>query len=1135
MNFLDFILKRPVTMSMVALTALVLALFFGLRLPIELAPDIDLPRISISTFWSGASPEMMVSEVTSKIEAAAGEVKGIKKINSVTREGRSSITIQFERGINPDFAKLELSERLEVLWQQFPPGVSRPVFQKTVPKEFQDLQGFLTYQFYPKITAGTTLRLSPAEIKKRLDKILLPKLAAEQGIGDLTLTGATDEIIKVEVNPVSLAQYGLTLSDVQTALTEAGVSRSLGDVFSGSPQLSQIPQTTMTVAVRETFTALESVGKIVVAFRGKSFSAKDTSSVSAPIYLNDVAIISKTMPDVQEYFRVNGNEAISLDITREPTSNAISLAGKIDKIISETLSESLPTLDFTKEKDSSAEIKRELENLGKDALISVAAVIVVLLLFLRSLKISLVVLINIAFSLAIALLLLSALGYSLNILTVSGLVLVFGILTDNAIVVIDTIFKKSGLGLSKLDYIRAASQEIFLPVLASTLTTIGALIPILFLPEELRLYFQGFVISVSLSVFASLIIAFTLIPSLLYRFNFSGERQSGRLSVKWVGSIGQLLEKTYRKALGYILDHPKRFVLLVIWLLGIPIWALPEKFGAENSPNAANPAPVAADTNKTVPFWETAYNNTFGSSLFLSAKPYLNYALGGTGYLFYRYVSRSEYFGSPKETTIEISISMPQGTDPQKLSEVARLFEQPLTKYLLAATDSTTENKNIKKFLTQLSGNNGGVSIYFTENSDPRLPYLVYSDMTMIAARVGGASIAVYGYGPGFFSGGNEISSYRVKALGYNFDKLKFYCSELKTELEKNPRIDNCKIDKSRGFYSSGTELALKLNKENVARNALTPQQVFETVSKHSKGSQGQTQLTINSNEERVEVKFLGENEASVESAKNLVIPNESGGFTRLNDLAVIAKQSTMSEILRENQQYQRWVTFDYKGRYDFGQRFLENTVSRFPLAPGYTISTKSEFFFSFEDKTLGSLLWVALFSVLIIFMISAALYESFVKPLIILSAIPMSLIGVFFSFYFFDANFGRGGYASLILLAGIVVNNSIVLVDLVLLKTKQLKPASAVQLKQIILDACFSRTRPIIMTTLLTIASLIPLWVRSEQTSLWYGLTIGTIGGLLSSAILVLFILPAIYMLIERRRLNDDDSANKNQSIEPE
>lgn len=208
----------------------------------------------------------------------------------------------------------------------------------------------------------------------------------------------------------------------------------------------------------------------------------------------------------------------------------------------------------------------------------------------------------------------------------------------------------------------------------------------------------------------------------------------------------------------------------------------------------------------------------------------------------------------------------------------------------------------------------------------------------------------------------------------------------------------------------------------------------------------------------------------------------------------------------------------DYKGRYDFGQRYIETVLSRLSLPPGYEIDTKQQGFFIFSEKNSDDFIYAALFSVLIVFIVCAALYESFSKPFLIILAVPMAMAGIFLSFYFFDANFGRGGYASILLLGVIVVNNSIVLVDRIIQHVRNRHQSS---LKPAIIEAALERVRPILMTSLLTIASLLPLLLRSEKSSIWYGLTVGTVGGMISSTLLVLLILPAIYLLFERRYTN--------------
>jgi multidrug efflux pump subunit AcrB len=219
---------------------------------------------------------------------------------------------------------------------------------------------------------------------------------------------------------------------------------------------------------------------------------------------------------------------------------------------------------------------------------------------------------------------------------------------------------------------------------------------------------------------------------------------------------------------------------------------------------------------------------------------------------------------------------------------------------------------------------------------------------------------------------------------------------------------------------------------------------------------------------------------------------------------------SFSSKISRENQQYLRLIAFEYKGPYRFGERFVDETIKAMTLPSGYLLDRSFSFFWLDETQQV-SLLLMAAFGLLIVFMITASLYESFVKPFVIILSVPFSLIGLFLAYYMTDTPFGRGGYAAVILLIGIVTTNSIVLVDYV---AKQMKETGR---REILIHAATFRLRPILMTTLTTIGGLLPMMVLGDQTGVWYSLSLGTIGGLLSSTVLTLLVLPTVYSFFSK------------------
>jgi multidrug efflux pump subunit AcrB len=249
----------------------------------------------------------------------------------------------------------------------------------------------------------------------------------------------------------------------------------------------------------------------------------------------------------------------------------------------------------------------------------------------------------------------------------------------------------------------------------------------------------------------------------------------------------------------------------------------------------------------------------------------------------------------------------------------------------------------------------------------------------------------------------------------------------------------------------------------------------------------------------------MGYQDFSVDDLEKAMVVNSRGEQVRLSELIEVQERRVPSRITRENQQYLRLISFEYKGPYRFGDRFVDETIKAMPLPSGYQFDRSFGYFWLTETEQV-SLLSIALVAFVIVFMVTAALYESFIKPFIIILSVPFSLVGLFLAFYLTDTPFGRGGYASVILLIGIVTTNSIVLVDYV---AKQMKEDNSIET---LIRAASVRLRPIFMTTLTTIGGLLPLLILGERTSIWYSLSLGTIGGLVSSTLLTLVVVPIVY-----------------------
>lgn len=390
------------------------------------------------------------------------------------------------------------------------------------------------------------------------------------------------------------------------------------------------------------------------------------------------------------------------------------------------------------------------------------------------------------------------------------------------------------------------------------------------------------------------------------------------------------------------------------------------------------------------------------------------------------------------------------------------------------------------------------VRVDFDERSaSTPAPYLMKNRLTVLAAQTGGASIAVYGFGPGFSSGGESAPTFYVKVLGYNYTKVKQIAQQFKERIERNPRIAVVDIDRSFGRWPRSTEVVMQFDRDQLAALHLTVADLIPWVGSLTRTALDYRSLTLTGTRVPYQVEMRGFDAIAIEDIRTTHVVNARGGAVQLGRVAAIEERRVMSEIRRENQQYVRWISFEYRGPYRYGDEFIKETIRAMPLPHGYTIERESGWFFMTEKET-RSLLWTSVLALGIVVMVTASLYESFTKPLIVIVTVPLSFMGLFAAFALADASFGRGGYGARVLLIGIVVSHAIVLVDHITTNITS-HECSMDQLAKLASE----RVRAIAMTSFTTVAALLPLLLFSAASSIWYGLALGTIGGLVSSTAL--------------------------------
>jgi hydrophobic/amphiphilic exporter-1 (mainly G- bacteria), HAE1 family len=1020
-------------------------LFALTRLPLGLTPALELPSLSVNVSWEGASAESIEQLVTVPVEEIAGSLKGVRKIRSTSQAGRSRVSIDFDQRTDMNYARLALNEQLAMLARQLPQEVSRPHIERSVPEDIEQLQGFLEYSLTGPFSTTVLGRLANQEI--------VPHVIAIPGVTNVTIGGSREAEIRVELLPDRLAATGLAVGDIVSAI-EKFTGAGPGGRPSGSAGCLNV----------------------VVAGGGASFREFDEIPVwrvgsSRPFHLRDVGTAVLALSPPQALMRVNGEECVTVVITRDPASNLLTTAHKVKECLSGLRSRLPSSVKLVCGLDRSSQMEAELTLLSRDACFSLIALWAILAAFLGNSRAPFLLLTSVFLSIAGTFLLLWILRVPLHLLTLAGLALGFGRLLDDSIVVLENLRRWNSHDTTLVS-VMGGTKEVGMPVVASTVAMVGALAPVLFLPRDVQVFIQESAVAVAASMAVSLLVSLTVTPTGVLRWRMEGRWRA-------VADSGGLIGPGYKRLVGAALRHRRLVLLAALWIFGLPIWLLPVQIE-----NASLPARL--------------YNLVIGGRWYSSVRPVINTVLGGVSYQFFNNVPHAEFLNPGTETTLLVNVEFPVGTDIAVADAVARHIESDLL------------SQGAPRVTTRVLGTAALLRIDFPDSTvGTVLPGTLRNRCFHLAAQTSGARVTVVGFGAGFLGGAEQQPSFMIRVMGCNYTRVKEIAASLRDRLSANPRVVAVDIDRTYGNWSRAEEVVLKLDQEAALRYGLTRQDIagaiFARTTRHPVG------MPFNVQGVRYQciVSVKGCERLSVPELKSATITQRYSAQVPLGSLLESEQRTAPSEIRREDQQYVRCVTFEFRGPYRLAQAFLDATVNSFPLHEGYRFDRSDVSAASERDRS--ALIMAVLCSLLIVFMVTAALFESLIDPLIIMLSVPFACIGVFAAFLIAEMPFGRGGYLSVIFLTGIAVANAIVIVDFIgkKVKTEGRNPKA-------IIDAAGCRLRPVLMTTLTTAASMVPM-LLGDRSSIWYSVALGTLWGTLSSATLTLLVIPVSYAIAHK------------------
>lgn len=1029
----------------IAFTLGILGFLIIPRLSVRLNPSDSLPSISVNYSWNNASPYALEREVTSILEGGFSTVKGLTKLSSKSSKGRGNITLEFDKYTNIDHVRFEIATIIRQLYKKLPERTSYPTLQVNKPNDDEQQRAFLTYSINGKD--------SPFVIQEIVKNQIEPIIGSMDGIDKTKVYGAQPKEFVITYNFDLLKQLKISKEDIIKTLQKQFSQESLGDIFY---QQEYITLSTNSSDKIDWHLPIKKVENRL-------------------IFLNDIASIKEVEQETQSYFRINGKNSITLSIYASKNANTIVLAEKIGEKIAKIKTRLPSDFSVIESYNATEYLSKELNKIYERSAYTIFILLIFILVVSASFKYLLITIVSLLCNLGVAFLLYFFCEVEIQLYSLAGITISLGLIIDNSIVMIDHI-KKQG------------NTKIFIPILASTLTTIGALSIIYFLDDKYKLNLIDFALVIIINLSVSLFVALFLIPALLKKIPLKN-----RSSKKIFIHIQNKFYKVYNKLLLILLRFKKATIFGIILLFGIPFFMLPQKLENNNT------------------FLEKTYNTTLGNEWYReNVRPYIDKYLGGSFRLFNYYVFENAYYNRNEETKLYVGASMEKGATVHQMNEAFLVIENYLQQF-----------PEIKQYTsTVYSGDYARIEITFKEAHEKgAFPFMIKARLVRKALDLGGIDWNISGVGNGFSngSGSNEPINFTVEAKGYNYDILNSWADTLKVALETHPRIQKVLI-KENSYWSRkpSYEYRFSLDKEQLALRNSNPSKIFNELQALTLSKTSDVSLNINGKYTPVRLESSESKRFDLWNINNTPLDSLNKPII-LKNISSVQKEREEENIHKENQEYIRLIQFQYTGSSKFGSKFLKKKLkelrSKLPLGYRFENSQKQWFLNGDENNNYFHLLLLVL---VIIYFICVILFESLKQPFIILSVIPISFIGVFLTFYLFNFNFDQGGLASFVLLSGITVNASIFIINGFNKLKKEFPNENYVALY---LEAFKQKIFPIILTIISTILGFIPFVKDGQNEVFWFALGAGTIGGLFFSLLGILIYLP-LFTLKSRRIL---------------
>jgi len=1048
MSLPSFSVRRPVTVLMFYIGVLLLGTISWTKLPQELFPPITYPQLSVISRYENAAPEEVESLITKIVEEAVGTAQNSRRVSSISREGISIVTVEFNWGTNMDVASLNVREKIDLIKERLPRDAKEPVVVKYNPFEL------------PVMILSVSGEVAPNELLEISRRVIKDEIEKLEGVASANISGGLEREIAIDVNSARLESAGVPLTDVVESISNANLNFPAGTIkesfyeflirtIGEFEKIHEIDDIVVKVSDPESRKKQEEVFR-----KAQGLPPLHPQELGRPIRIKDIATVRDTLKERTSFSRFNGDENVSIAIQKQAQANTIAVAKKIKKVVL-SLRPILARRGITMEVvyDKSTFIRDAIEGLRNESLQGGLLAFIILFFFLGDIWSALIIATLIPISIWATFSLIYFNHLTINLMSLGGLALGVGMMVDTGIVVTENIFQHRNEGKTPKEAAIHGTEEVASAIVGSILTTVAVFLPLVWVIGIAGQLFRELALTVTYSLVVSLVVALTLMPALAgWIRRQKPVAQGTNLMTK--GALGRIvprlltkLEEMYERVLRHVLVHRKTviFATLLFFLLSLFLLGLRDR-----------------------EFLPKVDQGQFIMKMDLKAGTRLDVTN--------RIATEIEelLFTLPELQNVTISVgSSRESSQGEEIETLGSHQAQFVVNLKDERERSTTD------IITSL------------KDTLPRLDLLEQARIEYVAQ------------GTVFASAIEQGEPIVVEVKGHDLLTLEKLSQEMQNALTQIPGTFGVKTSQS----EPSPETKVHVLKDRAALHNLSVTTIAQTAQIAVKGLVA-TKFKEGGREVDVRVRLRSEDRKSFEKLRRIPVQTPLKQIVPISDVAYFSKGLGPSEIKRLEQSRVILVAANFANRsLNAVLKDVQQAIDHLEIPAGFSVRLAGEK--ERVKESFTSLQFALILSILLVYMVMAAEFESLWKPFIIFFTLPMSLIGVAFGLLFMGLSLNTLVLLGIILLGGIVVNNGIVMIEYVNFLHLQGMP-----LEDALVEGGKRRLRPILMTSLTTIFGLLPLALGlGKGAELRSPMALTVMAGLMTSTFLTLAVLPAIFL----------------------